>query len=115
MSRGHGRIQLQVLDFLLRHDEAALARGDNAAYVSIVDIAGAEASRSRIESVRRAMKSLADEGLLRVWSEESPRPTARDRRLSSVSQSNGLMVRLATHADERREPVEGDAKSEMSA
>jgi len=64
MSRGHGRIQLQVLDYLLRHDQAAHARGEVTDFVSLEQIAGVGASRSRIERIRQAAKSLAAEGLI---------------------------------------------------
>ncbi len=64
MSRGHGRIQLQVLDFLLRHDQSARARGEKTDYVPLDEIAGLGASRSRIERIRQAAKSLAAEGLI---------------------------------------------------
>lgn len=115
MSRGHGRIQLQVLEFLLRYDEAARAHGDTNAYVAIVEIAGVGATRSRIESVRRAAKSLADEGLILLGSDESPQPASRDRRLNSVNHSYGLMVRLATHAEEQGSSGAVQADSELSA
>jgi hypothetical protein len=64
MSRGHGRIQLQVLDYLLRHDQAARARGEVTDYVSLEEIAGVGASRSRIERIGQAAKGLAAEGLI---------------------------------------------------
>lgn len=98
MSRGHGRIQLQVLEFLLSYDESARARGDHDAYVSIAEIAGEAASRSRVESIRRAAKSLAEEGLIVLRTDVS-RPAPRDRQLSSVHASYGLMVRLAAGSD----------------
>jgi hypothetical protein len=75
-SRGHGRIQLQVLDFLYRCDESARACGEHVGFVAIVDIAGHGASRSRVESIHRATKSLADEGLVVLQGQASARSTA---------------------------------------
>jgi hypothetical protein len=75
-SRSHGRIQLQVLDFLYRCDESARICGDNVDFVTIVEIAGAGASRSRIESVQRATKSLAEEGLVLLRDPASARSAA---------------------------------------
>jgi hypothetical protein len=75
-SRSHGRIQLQVLDFLYRCDEAARVCGDRVGFVTIVDIAGDGASRSRVESIQRAARSLADEGLVLLREPASARLAA---------------------------------------
>src|SRR5580658_4595870 len=99
MSRGHGRIQLQVLEFLLRYDETARARGHQDAYVAIADIAGHGASRSRIESVRRAAKSLAEEGLILLRTDDSRSRATGERRLGAVGHSYGVVARLATPSD----------------
>jgi hypothetical protein len=115
MSRGHGRVQLQVLEYLLRYDEAARGRGDQDAYVTLSDIAGAGATRSRIESVRRAAKSLADEGLILLRSDSARRGPAADRRLGPVNHSQGLLARLATPADQQARESGLHADSEMSA
>jgi hypothetical protein len=80
--RSHGRIQLQVLDFLYRCDESARIHGDRAGFVTIVDIAGDGASRSRVESFQRATKSLADEGLVVLGGLASARSAARTQRVS---------------------------------
>jgi hypothetical protein len=98
MSRGHGRVQLQVLDFLLRSDESARARGEQEAYVSIADIAGAAASRAKVESVRRAVKSLAAEGLILLRCDGSPRPAAENDLRGLGSRDSRLMARLASSA-----------------
>jgi len=69
VSRGHGAIQRYVLDALDRH--AALCRtrgtldGEND-YLAVVLLAGEEASRARVEAVRRACRTLRDEGLLEL-------------------------------------------------
>jgi hypothetical protein len=102
MSRGHGRIQLQVLDFLLRYDESARARGDHNSFVSIAEIAGAAASRSRTESVRRAVKSLADEGLIMLALDTPHRSAASRNSLSRVHPDRGLMARIATAEDSQQ-------------
>jgi hypothetical protein len=115
MSRGHGRIQLQVLDFLLRYDEATRARGSDDVYVTIVEIAGVGASRSRVESVRRAAKSLADEGLIMLSSDDSQRSTGGDRRMGPVRPSSGLAARLASQEAERGSAGERRGDREMSA
>jgi hypothetical protein len=99
MSRGHGRIQLQVLDFLLRYDESARARGDDNSFVSIAEIAGVAASRSRTESVRRAVKSLADEGLILLRVDTPHRSTGSRSSLSRVHPDRGLTARLANAED----------------
>jgi hypothetical protein len=115
MSRGHGRIQLQVLDFLHRFDEDARARGDGDAYVAVLDIAGQGASRSRIESVRRATKSLADEGLIVLRIDDRHHIASRAGRLSAVHQSRGLLARLATPTDTRDREDGVNGNSELSA
>ncbi|HTW21662.1 MAG TPA: hypothetical protein VME70_15815 [Mycobacteriales bacterium] len=99
MSRGHGRIQLQVLEFLLRFEDEAQARGEPEAYVPVIAIAGQSPSRSRIESIRRAVKSLADEGLIELHTDDSSRPGSTGRQLSAVGASSGLMARLVPHRD----------------
>jgi hypothetical protein len=99
MSRGHGRIQLQVLDFLVRHGESARARGEANAFVSIAEIAGVAASRSRTESVRRAVKSLAEEGLILLRADTPHRSTGPRNSLSQVHPDGGLMARLAAAED----------------
>lgn len=97
MSRGHGRVQLQVLDFLLRSDVSAHARGEEATFVPIADIAGPSASRSRVESVRRAVKSLAAEGLILLRCDGSPRSTSTND--EGLADHDGrLMARLASSA-----------------
>jgi hypothetical protein len=115
MSRGHGRIQLQVLEYLLRYDESARARGHQDAYVAIADIAGRDASRSRIESVRRAAKSLAEEGLILLRSDESRPRAAGARRLGSVGHSYGLVARLASPSDYQDHRQDVATSSELSA
>jgi hypothetical protein len=116
MSRGHGRIQLQVLEYLLRFDEDARARGDESAYVAVLDIAGPAASRSRIESVRRAAKSLADEGLILLRSDDGQRATSRSGRLSSVQhQSRGQVARIAAPSDDAERDAAVRDPSELSA
>jgi hypothetical protein len=57
-------MQLQVLDFLYRSEEVARVGGKQVDLVGLTEIAGEGASRSRVESIRRAAKSLADEGLV---------------------------------------------------
>jgi hypothetical protein len=115
MSRGHGRVQLQVLEFLLRTQEAAGARGEQDVFVTISTIAGDGASRSRIESVRRAAKSLADEGLIVLSSDHSRRLTSAEQRLGAMNHSHGLLARLATPADQQARESVAHADSEMSA
>jgi predicted alpha/beta-hydrolase family hydrolase len=62
--RGHGRFQLQVLEFLYRRHDAHDRQFDPSPAATIVNIAGQGASRSRIESLQRAATSLADDGFL---------------------------------------------------
>jgi hypothetical protein len=88
---------LQVLDFLLRSEQSARAAGAEEAFVSISDIAGPAASRSRVESVRRAVKSLAAEGLIRLRCDASPRPASDDAD-SLASRDGRPMARLASSA-----------------
>lgn len=100
MSRSHGRIQLQVLDFLYRSDEVARVRGDQVDFVGLIEIAGKGASRSRVESVRRATKSLAAEGLVLLRypyrsHAESPRGA------SVVNRAYDVTARLTTSTDWR--------------
>lgn len=97
MSRGHGRIQLQVLEFLLRFEDEADAQGEHHSFVPVIAIAGPSPSRSRIESIRRAVKSLADEGLIELSTDDSSRSGSHARQLSAVGASSGLMARLVTH------------------
>ena len=101
MSRGHGRIQLQVLEFLLRFEEDALARGEHGAYVPLIAIAGDAPTRSRVESLRRAAKSLADEGLILLRSDDPGRSGSPAGRLSAVGASYGVLAGLATEPAER--------------
>jgi hypothetical protein len=99
--RRHGRIQLQVLDFLYRSVELSRFRGEQIAFVPVIDIAGHGASRSRIESVRRATKSLADEGLLLLELEDASRAPERSGSRSVHLHEADLMARLATSSDRR--------------
>jgi hypothetical protein len=119
MSRGHGRIQLQVLEFLLRFEEDAQARGERDAYVPIAAIAGPSPTRSRVESVRRAVKSLAEEGLIVLRSDNGDGSGGPGRRLSPVGTPHGLLARLATAAeashDARATPPHSISNSSLSA
>lgn len=97
-TRNHGRMQLQVLDFLYRSEEVARVRGKHVDLVGLTEIAGEGASRSRVESIRRAAKSLADEGLVllrppALLRARSPHGGGYERPLHDVT------ARLALHAD----------------
>jgi hypothetical protein len=100
VSRGRGRIQLQVLDYLLRYEQDAQVEGDDDAFVPLADIAGDGASRSRVESVLRAAELLADEGLITLRRDYLRRPPSPAG--SSVRANDGyvLMARLSTPSDE---------------
>jgi hypothetical protein len=99
MSRGHGRIQLLVLEYLLRFDEDARAKGEQGSFAAVLDIAGRDASRSRLESVRRAVKSLADEGLIRLQYRDSHRAGSFPGALGRAGRDYVLMARLAREDD----------------
>jgi hypothetical protein len=103
MSRGHGRIQLQVLEYLLRFDEDARARGEPGSYVAVLDIAGRDASRSRLESVRRAVKSLGDEGLIRLQYRDTHHSAAYRGAAGRAGRDYVLMARLASEADDQEQ------------
>ena len=62
--RSHGRIQLQVLEYLYRNDASVRTCGGHVEFVAIDDIAGEGASRSRVLSIRRATQSLVEDGLV---------------------------------------------------
>jgi hypothetical protein len=96
--RNHGRIQLQVLDFLYRSEEIARVHGKQVDLVGLTEIAGEGASRSRVESIRRAAKSLADEGLVLL----SPPAVLRARSPHGGGHVRPLheeRARLASYAD----------------
>jgi hypothetical protein len=103
MSRGHGRIQLQVLEYLLRFDEDERARGQYGSYAAVLDIAGRDASRSRLESVRRAVKSLGDEGLIRLQYRDAQRATSYRGAAGRIGRDYVLMARLASEADDQEQ------------
>jgi hypothetical protein len=98
--RSHGRIQLQVLDYLYRSVEVARVLGTPADFVTIVEIAGHGASRSRVESMRRAAKSLADEGLVQLSYPYSPRSRS-PRDGSTVNLILDVTARLAQPSERR--------------
>jgi hypothetical protein len=100
--RQHGRIQLQVLDFLYRLDELPSDDNTHDEFVSVIDIAGPGASQSRIESVHRATRSLAGEGLLTLQ-DQSRQLLPVDRIVGRIRRTRGregaLAARLATSSD----------------
>jgi hypothetical protein len=69
VSRGHGIRERQVLAYLRRYAALLLDLGawdEPGAFVPIADIAGEDAPRSAVESVRRACKNLAASGLVEL-------------------------------------------------
>jgi hypothetical protein len=100
VSRGRGRIQLQVLDYLLRAEQEAATECDEDVLVPLADIAGDGASRARFESVLRAAELLADEGLIVLHRDYLSRPASPAG--SSIRANDGyvLMARLAEPADD---------------
>jgi hypothetical protein len=99
-TRSHGRMQLQVLDFLYRSEEVARLGGKPVDLVGLTEIAGEGASRSRVESIRRATRSLADEGLVTL----SPPVALRTRSPHGggfVRPLHEVTARLASYPDGR--------------
>lgn len=72
----HGRVQLQVLEYLHRDAEFARAAGIDVPFVPLTDIAGVSASQARIDSVIRAVRSLASRGLIELRDNSLPRSSA---------------------------------------
>ncbi len=68
MSRGHGVRQVQALAFLERLARVGVWLGDDDSdvWAPVIDIAGEGASRADIESVRRAVRQLAADGLVEL-------------------------------------------------
>jgi hypothetical protein len=93
----HGRIQLQVLEFLLRDEEHARARGDKPRFVALIEIAGDGATRARIEAVLRAAQTLAEQGLITLRRDDrTPLPLA-DQLSVSARRASELTARLGDY------------------
>jgi hypothetical protein len=97
MSKGYGSIQRRVLEVLERHQRRAHADDDT--YVTVLDLAAAltpwdqEVDASKIESVRRAVKKLAAEGVIEL----KTIPVARDWITSSRPTTKQMLAaRLET-------------------
>jgi len=90
----HGRIQLQVLDYLLAHYQETPG-GGAAVLVTIEALAGPAASRAKIATVRRAVRSLAAEGLIVVEDTIPPRSPPSGEQATVTHARSVLMVRLA--------------------
>jgi hypothetical protein len=97
----HGRVQLQVLDFLLRHDEQVQAGRGVDPFVALVDIASGSASSARMLSVHRAAISLAEEGLIVLHVDGSAPTAASADRALRAGQAQLVTARLARPGDQR--------------
>jgi hypothetical protein len=78
MSRGHGDVQRRVLEQLKLNTADPMNDWDNrfASWTTVQELAGDDATRAQIESTRRAVLKLDDDGLVDVLYVHCPVPAA---------------------------------------